>query len=286
MEEAARHFEQAEALFHAPTLQLMIARTHARRGLLLEAEAAYRKLLAEDLAPEAPAEFPQAQATGRAELEALAARIPRLVLRLSDPSAAARVELSFDGRPLSAGELDRPIRCNPGSHAIVLTAPGVEPVSRTVTLAEAEHMTIELPVAAGAASAGAPLGGEAEPPSGSLMPALAAFGVGAVGLVAGTVAGALALDKQSELEARCPTRHCFPEDEELADAASVNATVSTVGFVVAGVGAAAGVTLLIVRSAGTSSAGTQSSGSSPNGSSSQSLQLEVGPSGVAVLGSF
>jgi hypothetical protein len=54
----------------------------------------------------------------------------------------------------------------------------------------------------------------------------------------------MALDAESELEERCPSKWCPPEDEELARSAERNATLSTVGFVVGGVAAAVGVVLL------------------------------------------
>jgi hypothetical protein len=55
----------------------------------------------------------------------------------------------------------------------------------------------------------------------------------------------MSLGKVGELEDLCPTKSCPAADEELADDAKMLGNVSTVGFVLGGVGLAAGVALLL-----------------------------------------
>ena len=73
-----------------------------------------------------------------------------------------------------------------------------------------------------------------------------AFGVGAAGLVVGSVAGALGFADAGSAKSHCTGNVCTPEAQgPIADAKSV-AKVSDIGFVVAGVGAAVGVGLLVL----------------------------------------
>ncbi|MBM4360827.1 MAG: hypothetical protein FJ096_22215, partial [Deltaproteobacteria bacterium] len=72
-----------------------------------------------------------------------------------------------------------------------------------------------------------------------------AFGAAVAGAATGVAAGLLALDRLGELEERCPSKRCSPADQPIADAANRYATVSTIGFVAAGLGAAVGIGVLV-----------------------------------------
>jgi hypothetical protein len=80
-----------------------------------------------------------------------------------------------------------------------------------------------------------------------------AYGVGAVGLGMFAVAGGMALDKVNDLKDTCPvieesspSRQCPSSATSDLDAAGTLGTVSTVGLVVAGLGAAAGTVALLL----------------------------------------
>jgi hypothetical protein len=91
-----------------------------------------------------------------------------------------------------------------------------------------------------------PVSGDDGETSPLLVPAIIAFTGGGIALVVGTVAGVAALGKLNELESTCPSKRCVPEDEDIADEANTLATVSTIGFVLGGLGVAAGVTLVVI----------------------------------------
>jgi len=111
-------------------------------------------------------------------------------------------------------------------------------------------------VAPGPATGAAPAAGATASPGGdtatggskgSVAPWIA-FGVGGVGLAVGAITGGLALGKHSTLTTECPSGQCATNDSQAqSDLSSYHTmgAVSTVGFIVAGVGAAAGVILLI-----------------------------------------
>jgi hypothetical protein len=112
----------------------------------------------------------------------------------------------------------------------------------------------------------------AGPRKGPMLPALVAFGVGGLGLGVGAVTGLLTLGKVGDLEKNCPGQVCSKAEESRYNSAHTLATVSTVGFVIAGLGAAAGAVLLVVRPGG--DAAPEQTG------------VLVGPGWVGARGSF
>lgn len=238
-EEAYNLFDDAYKLFPAPTLVLYMARCQRKLGKLVEARALYEKLLAEPIPEGASAAFHEAQSNGETELAALRQRIPTLKVSVKGAlKTGARVLL--DGVPLALAPARKEL--NPGRYTLVATADDTEAVVRTVTLAEGASETIELTIAGDTRSGG------------TLVPALAAFGVGVAGLGVGAVTGGLVIGKASDLKARCMGNLCPASDKDEADAARALGTVSTVAFVVGAAGVTAGVVLLIVRPKGSKSA--------------------------------
>ena len=129
---------------------------------------------------------------------------------------------------------------------------GYKPASTTVTLAEGGHQDITLllekdPNAVAALPATTTPAAAATTPVSPPEPAAkknntAAYvllGVGGVGLVVGSVTGALAFGKASD----CPNKVCKTQSD--LDSAKSMATVSTIGFGVGIVGVAVGTILLL-----------------------------------------
>src|SRR5262249_2531632 len=104
------------------------------------------------------------------------------------------------------------------------------------------------------------------------------LGVGGAGILTGTITGILALSKKGSLE--CPDNHCPPSEHDKLDSAKTMATVSTIGFSVGLVSAAAGVVLLM----------TSGSSEAPPATSAQlgPLRAEpwLGDRALGVRGSF
>jgi hypothetical protein len=97
------------------------------------------------------------------------------------------------------------------------------------------------------------------------------LGVGATGLAVGTVAGLVVASRYGELKEDCPGGQCEPEDQSRVSSYDRWQTISTVGFIVGGVGAAVGVTLLLT---------------SPQQESKPSVSLWMGPATMSVRGAF
>jgi hypothetical protein len=270
-EQAITAFRDAERRFHAPTIVLMMAHAYDKIGRLLEARELYQQIVDEPLAHYAPSEFFGAQSQAKKDLAALEPRIPTLEIRISG-APLDDVKITVNGVAIPAFKLAKPLEQNPGTHVIVAAAAARDSKEQTIVLQEgvAEHMVIDLR-APGAPAPAPPVllpsaphravtkptralespGSVDRASGGSIAPAMVAFGVGVVGIGVGAVTGGLTIGKVSILDERCaPDRVCSEQERSTFDEANRLSAASTIGFVVGGVGLAAGVTLLIVRPGG------------------------------------
>lgn len=276
-EEARRLFHEADKLYHAPTLLLYEARCERKLGKLLEARATYERLIAEVLPPNSPKAFLEAQEVAKEELDKLRTRIPvvKIAIRGVSPQSA---KVTIDGSPVSVIEGNM-TELNPGNHRIEASVGGANPFVRYFSVSEGGTKTIDLELRKNTTQA-APV---APPPSdagdggtkGSLVPGGVALGIGAAGIVAGAVTGALSLGKVAELKERCQGSLCPTADKGAAGSAGLLGDVSTAAFIAGGVAAATGIVLVIARPGGSQKA----AGPSP-------FQATIGPFGVHLRGSF
>jgi hypothetical protein len=246
--EAAQAFRLAEGIFHAPTLVFAIGRAESKSGHLLEARELFRRVIAEKLPPTAPHEFVGAQEAARAELAVVEARIPHVVITVNG-AAGRSFGVRLDDVDVELSALSQPIDVDPGAHRVVVTPDAGADEKRTVTLVEGarEAVTIDLPAAPTKAVAPVRAPVAVTPQRDLLVPALASLGVGAVGIGIGAALGGLTLAKTSAIRKHCDGDVCPRDQKSAADGARTTATISTVGFIVGGVFAATGVTLLVLR---------------------------------------
>ncbi|WP_437678166.1 hypothetical protein [Sorangium sp. So ce131] len=257
LDAALERLNAAHALVHTPVTGLELGRTYLLMGRLVEACDTFREVvrLPEDR------ETPRTRAA-RAEaaklVEEVAPEIPSLRLRISAPPGSAP-QVAVDGESVPAAALSVPRKVNPGRHVVIGKAPG-HPARRVeVTVGRREEVEVALalgapppgPAAPGATAPGAAAPGAAAPPAApgpgpgprsSVGPlVLVGFGVAGAGLAVGGVTGVITLSRASSLKEDCVNNHCPPERFDDLDGARLLGTVSTVSFLVAGVGAAAGV---------------------------------------------
>ena len=178
--------------------------------------------------------------------EELAERTPTIAVAVVRPKPAeASVSVTLDGAPFDpeAG----PVPVNPGDHAVTAAADGFEEQSYELTVEEkaAETVKIQLKELPGAAT------DEEEEDDGEGMgkwPAIVAWGIGGVGLGLGVAFGAVSMDQTSTLydQYDCQDDRCPEEAEDDLNTAKMNGNISTVGFIVAGVGLVTGTILWLV----------------------------------------
>ena len=177
------------------------------------------------------------------------ARIPRLKVEITGPQPGAAIT-SLDGEIV---DTTNAMLIDPGKHELLVEAEGFDPVRRPLHADEMSQETVTITMyPAGttpeeedtAAKSNKKKSGGINP----LIPAGAAFGVGAVGLGLGITFGILAINEANKAKEFCNGNICpdNPEVKHARDLSITNGNVSTAMFVVGGAGVAAGVVLLLV----------------------------------------
>jgi tetratricopeptide (TPR) repeat protein len=299
-QEARDAFEAVFKVVDVPAVAFKTAQANEKLGKLVRASELYA--LATELKPNRLWANKQtqldAQRSAKAALAALDGRIPTLQLQIQgDLDAIA--ELAVDDVRLSTAALATPQRLDPGDHTIRITTKDGRNLQEAVTLAERDRKTATLDIAQAIAPSNpapappvvqplpAPV---VSPPSGhvatnkpqnspSAKPSTqqwlgyASLGVGAAGLALGTTAGLIAWSKYSSIKDECGgSKSCTDAVyDQRIPAYDGWRNVSTVGFIVAGVGAAAGVTLLVLH---------------PRTSASARASVTVAPGALTLKGAF
>jgi tetratricopeptide (TPR) repeat protein len=276
--EAVDLFTKAESLMHAPPHLLYLARAHSKLGQFVKAREAYLRITKEQLPPNSPQAFRDAQSTAQKELNAINPKIGSLEIKVEGAEAAKDLSIKVDGNAIASVLMGVPQPIDPGEHRVEASATGFRAQPQTVRLGDGDKAstTLKLEVdpnaapaavpgaaAPGAAPGAAPaLGGPIRDTSASMdttssgsgmrIGAYVAFGVGAVGLGLGTVFLLQSMGKQSDADAicnlpggKCPNERKAEVDKLDSDAKSAS-TLSVVGFAVGGAGVAAGVVMLLL----------------------------------------
>jgi len=254
---ALDRFTRAEALFRAPSIAVMRARSLAELGRLVESLDAYEATARMPLAGDAPAAFREAVNDATREAEELRRRVPHLTLHI-DKRIPAGLVVTLDGKPVPEALLDveRPI--DPGTHDVRSSAPDRPPLTQRANLNEGDHLTLDVilgsdeserPPSARAGEAGSAASvehasSEAKSGGSSRVWGWALVGAGAAGIGVGAITGVIALNKKSSLDAQC-TPGCPPSASSDLDAFRSNRTLSYVSLAVGAVGLAAGGYILL-----------------------------------------
>ena len=260
-DEAVDKLGRAYAVVKVPGLGLWTARALEKAGKLVEASEVYNEVGMLEVAEGDRAVQEVAKQDAAKEREALLPRIPKLTIQVQG-APADQVQVTVDGVAVAAALIGAARPANPGNHSATGKL-GEQQVTEEVTLAEGESKTVvlrvtapapvEQPAVAEPAPAPAPAPATTAPADtgtedGSMQRTLGwvGLGVGGVGLVFGTVTGIMALSKKSALEdGGCVDGACYADQADDVDSYNSMRTLSTVGFVIGGVGAAAGAVLLL-----------------------------------------
>ncbi len=270
-------FARAYAVYPAPTLVLWEARSLDKIGRLVEAEERYAAVLRYTIQPNDPDVFREAASEASQEIVRLRERIPTFTIRLKgQQSEQPGIEVEIDGRLIKPALLGYPIPVDPGLRTIVVRLNQVERFRQTIAAEERGRRSVDVwlnppldvnssvgPAGVGAtnglgkegASSAEPT--ESEEGSWDLHRILgwSSLGLGVIGATTGVVAGVVASSKYDTIETKCTRGVCLTPYHDDLDAFRRYRTVSTVGYVVGALGAAAGVTLLLTAPARPQAAG-------------------------------
>ncbi len=239
---SSARFQAARALAPTPITTLEHGRALMLLGHWLEARDV---LLTVDRLPVRPDESPKAanaRVEARAIAEDLRVRIPTVTVSfVGRPDGPLR--LTVDGVAVPPEAVTAPRRLNPGKHVFVAEVDGAR--ARTeVVLADRQTKNASLSFLVASSNDDA-RGTAPRAAPGPVFWSGAALGV--AGLTIGSVAGVVALSKASTLSDICSGTHCPRANEGDVSTAKSMAAVSTVGFVLAGVGAAVATVAWMLR---------------------------------------
>jgi hypothetical protein len=221
-------------------------------------------------------------------LEELTQAMPGIVFEAKNGAGQdlSAVTVTMDDQPF-ADHLDgSAIPVDPGAHTFVFQAPDLPPAELKLVIREGdkgrrESVTIGPPPTP--ATPPAPAQSEAAPAVGQTPPvagrsgarrtsALVVGGVGAAGLVVGGVFGIVAMSKKSDAQKACPDKCADQSDADKWSSAKSAGTVSTIAFIVGGVGLATGLVLWFTAK--------------PEAAETSGVALGVGPASVQLRGAW
>lgn len=228
----------AWALVRTPIIGLELCKVHASGGRPVEAREV---CLGVARIPPSAEETPRS-AEARREASRIAdevkARIASVRVVVTGTSADDPATIRIDGVEVPAAAAGEPRSVDPGAHDVSAQVRGGPESRARVELRDGQNIQVNLqvvPPAEPPPPRPGPRDGSAPRGKSVLVPV--GFGVGGVGLAVGLVAGGVALSSKGALA--CGVHDvCPPSEHDTLDRANAAATVSTVGFVVAGVGLA------------------------------------------------
>jgi hypothetical protein len=253
---ALKSFIAADAIMQVPSTGWEVARTQEMLGLWVEARDTALRVGRIPDQPHEPPAFQEARTKAMALVDALDAKIPLLMITVKGAAEGAKLTVSIDNSATIPGAaLAAPIKVNPGHHVIIAkteTASGTQEID--VLEKEKKDVAVELKPVTDATPTPTPTDTPTDTPPAPppetkhtmRTVAFVGFGVAGAGLIAGTVTGFLTLSAKSSALDGCRDNRCPPSAFSDLDRASTMATISTVSFIVAGVGAGVGVVALII----------------------------------------
>jgi hypothetical protein len=195
------------------------------------------------------------------------------------------VKVTVDGLPVAERLAGSPLPIDPGEHAFTFEAAGQPTLHKKLVIRESEKDRRER-ITLGVTDTGLPQAAAPpaiQPPVATPSPrtssgrrtqkllGIVAAGVGVAGLGVGGVFGLIAISRKNDAQSACPGSQCANQDgsNKWSNAASAG-TISTIGFIVGGVGIAGAAMLWL---------------SAPS-SSGASAQVAFGPGALLVKGTW
>jgi hypothetical protein len=264
---AIRIFDEAKAPV-PPTLLLGFARGAAGNGHVIAAQEAYNRIIRTGTPPGAPQVFVDAVNDAKKEIDAVGARVAKVRISVT---GCDNPKVTLDDAPMSSAALgvSRPV--DPGSHVVKATAEGCKPGEASFTVSEGKESEATVTLTKDESTPppnnpppnnpppnnpppNNPPPSNPPPPasgmSGLKIGGFIALGVGGAGLILGAVTGLLATGKASTLKDTCQKSGnnwvCANDQSDAIASYKTSATLSTVGFIVGGVGVAAGLVMILV----------------------------------------
>lgn len=287
---ALEKFKAAHALGNTPITGLELCKTYAALHMPVEAREV---CLGVGRIPPLQGETPRSvdarnEAARVAEAEKPKMATLRVRVRVQGQTKRDPT-VTIDGAAIPPAALGEPRAVDPGQHQVMgKIGSGPETTSPQIALAEGETKDVELVVAAPADDTGPPgptgptgPGGGGEEGRGKPAVAIAGFTIAAIGVGVGAITGIVAMNAKSDLDSQCVNKVCGKESFDTLDRGKTYGTVSTVFFVIGGVG-------LVMGLYGTFASSGKASASSapPKQAKDFTIRPDLGLGGAGVHGTF
>jgi hypothetical protein len=242
---ALAKFREVAAVRSTAQVRFHIARCQEQLGQLNEALGAYELAMSEATGPDREEILDWAAPA----VEAIRARIPKLVVTRKAGAEAVRVRLN--GEELGTASIDTLLPLDPGGHELVLSE-GTTERRVKIVLTEGEVRRFEIGALVSEASRAAALGTPSKPaPTPLARPVLpwVMFGVAGAGFASAGVFFVLKEQKREELSDACGGEsECPSSAKSIHTAGERYALAANISAIVGGVAAASGVVLWLTRS--------------------------------------
>ena len=312
--EAIDKLARAEKLHHSAIVQGRLGECQISLGKLVDGTENLRKVLREPVPSNPSPALVKARERAQTALDGAKPKIAFLMISVKGPKEVTAATVTVDGESVPTALLDADRPTDPGDHVIEASAPGYLKASARVSVREAERKAVSVrldadpnavvapPVPSAAepaqhpptqpppparAAAGADAGSSSSAPN--RTGAYIAWAVGGVALAVGAGFGFVAMNGKNDLESSCKNNVCNPQDSDRLEEAKTAGNISTISFIVGGVGAALGTVLFFTASPSSSAAqGGPRTGASPRPTGLAALQPRaiVGIGSVGLAGSF
>ncbi|MBK7585376.1 MAG: hypothetical protein IPI67_34945 [Myxococcales bacterium] len=270
---ALEDFKAAHAIMGVPITGVELGKAQIEAGMLVEARDTLLGVSRSTPAPREPPLFAKARGEAKALSKELEPKIPELTVELVH--APAGVRIMVDNVEIAAAAHEAPLALNPGIHVIVARL-GERETRTEASLSEGEKHKLSFDLSALAAPKAKPKPAAAKSGSETNAWVYVGFGVAGAGVLVGGVTGMMALSKGSKVDGDCVDKRCPPSTHDDIDAGRTLGSVSTVAFLVAGVGAGVGIYgLLNPKKSTPAEPGDQ-----------LALDVWVGPTGIGAHGRF
>ena len=254
---AIAKLQAAHALGHTPVTGIELAKTYVLVGKLVEAREVALSVARLGVASDETEKSADARAEAAKLAEELRPRIPTLAVKIQGLAQGELAHVVIDGVMVPDAAITEPQKVDPGKHDVaVRVGDGAAAREGHASADTPEGQAVEVAVDVPAAPAGAQPppptpDDDATPTTSHGVPGLAkvAFGVAIAGTVVGLYGGIQAFSYSQAMSTDCHDNRCVTGTPGANDFASAHnwANISTVAFIVGGIGLAGGIVDLFVE---------------------------------------
>ena len=274
-------YRVADDIMQVPSTGIEVGRMYTQLGKYLEARDVLLRVTRYPVKPGEPEIFTASRREAQRMASEIEGKIATVTVEIGGINVGDTVDVFINELKIPAGSHKVPRSVNPGQVTVRAVASGYVNNQRTVAVAPGGTELVQLLLQRSATPGGGDHEQETTTEDGGVpFWSWIGFGVGAVGLAAGTAFGVMSLNKADELDTEfdCQDNVCPPEAAETKDKAVQLANASNVGFTLAAAGVVVGVVGLVVGSGPNEEA--------PPAAGAITITPFVGPASLGVVGRF